>query len=406
MKLKLHWQILIALILGVATGVLAPQVVPYISWLGDIFLRALGLIVVPLILFSITTSLIDIQKSRFDLKSTGTITIGLYVMTMVIAILTGWALVHFIQPGVGVKMDIPPGVLDSFEQKTISEILINIVPDNIFRAFSSNNTLPVILIAFLFGIFIPKIEFKYQSGFENIFKGGLDLMTKITTFIVKLAPFGIFAILAKQFSQTSDFLALMENMMMYVLTVAIGLAIHTFIWLQLILRFGFKVNPWKHMSNMSTPLITSFSTASSGATLPLTLHAVEHNDKVSKDITNFTIPLGTAINMDGTALLECVGVIFIAQVYGVELSFIQQLLVAFTALLSAIGAAAIPMAGLVTMTIILHAVGLPIEGIGLIIGVDRILDMMRTSVNVYGDTCVAVMVAKIEKEKLPIDIES
>ena len=405
MKLKLHWQILIALILGVTTGIMIPQVVTYISWIGDIFLRALGLIVVPLILFSITTSLIDIQKSRFDLKSTGTTTICLYVMTMVIAILTGWILVHFIQPGVGVEMNIESGALDSFEQKTISEILISIVPDNIFRAFSSNNTLPVIVIAFLFGIFIPKINLKYQSGFENIFKGGLDLMTRITTFIVKLAPFGIFAILAKQFSQTSDFLALMENMMMYVLTVAIGLAIHTFIWLQLILRFGFKVNPWKHMSNMSTPLITSFSTASSGATLPLTLHAVEHNDKVSKDITNFTIPLGTAINMDGTALLECVGVIFIAQVYGVELSFVQQLLVAFTALLSAVGAAAIPMAGLVTMTIILNAVGLPIEGIGLIIGVDRILDMMRTSVNVYGDTCVAVMVAKIEKEKLPIDIK-
>ena len=405
MKLKLHWQILIALILGVLAGIIYPQFVPYISWAGDIFLRALGLIVVPLILCSIVTSLLDIRKSKFDLKSTGTKTIGLYVMTMIIAIITGWALVRFIQPGVGVEMISEAGALDSFEQKTLSEILINIVPNNLFAAFSSNNTFPVILIAFLFGLFIPKIDLKYQSSFENIFKGGLDLMTRITSFIIKLAPFGIFSIVAKQFSLTSDFLALMENMMMYVLTVSIGLAIHTFIWLQLIMRYGFKVNPWKHMSNMSTPLLTSFSTASSGATLPLTLHAVEHNDGVSKDITNFTIPLGTAINMDGTALLECVGVIFIAQVYGIELSFMHQLLVAFTALLSAVGAAAIPMGGLVTMTIILYAVGLPIEGIGLIIGVDRILDMMRTSVNVYGDTCVAVMVAKIEKEKLPIDIK-
>ena len=405
MKLKLHWQILIALILGVAVGVLLPQLVPYISWIGDIFLRMLGLIVVPLILCSIVTSLIDIQKSRFDLKSTGMRTIGLYVMTMVIAIATGWILVRLIQPGVGVDIAKSADALASFEQKTLSEILINLVPNNLFAAFSSNNTLPVILIAFLFGLFIPKIEFKYRSGFENIFKGGLDLMTKITTFIIKFAPLGIFAIVAKQFSLTSDFLVLMQNMMMYVLTVAIGLVIHTFVWLQLILRFGFKVNPWKHMSNMSTPLLTGFSTASSGATLPLTLHAVEHKSGVSKDITNFTIPLGTAINMDGTALLECVGVIFIAQVYGIELSFVHQLIVAFTALLSAVGAAAIPMGGLVTMTIILHAVGLPIEGIGLIIGVDRILDMMRTSVNIYGDTCVSVMVAKIEKEKLPIDVK-
>ena len=404
MRIKLHWQILIALVLGVVGGVLFPQFVPYISWIGDIFLRALGLIVVPLILCSIVSSLLDIQKSKFDLKSTGTKTIGLYVLTMIIAILTGWILVRLIQPGVGVEM-IDTDMLSSIEQKTISEILINIVPNNMFGAFASNNTLPVILIAFLFGLFIPKIDFKYQSTFENIFKGGLDLMTKITGFIIKFAPLGIFAIVAKQFSLTSNFLALMENMMMYVLTVSIGLVIHMFVWLQLIMRYGFKVNPWKHLSNMATPLITAFSTASSGATLPLTLHAVEHKNGVSKDITNFTIPLGTAINMDGTALLECVGVIFIAQVYGIELSFVQQLMVAFTALLSAIGAAAIPMGGLVTMTIILYAVGLPIEGIGLIIGVDRILDMMRTSVNVYGDTCVAVMIAKIEKEKLPIDVE-
>ena len=393
------------MILGVTAGVLLPEIVPYISWVGDIFLRALGLIVVPLILCSIVTSLIDIRKSKFDLKSTGTMTIGLYVITMVIAIVTGWILVRIIQPGVGVVMDVGVEALDSFEQKTLSEILVNLVPNNLFAAFSSNNTLPVILIAFLFGLFIPKIELKYQSGFENLFKGGLDLMTKITKFIIKLAPVGIFAIVAKQFSLTTDFLALMENMFMYVLTVTIGLVIHMFLWLQLILRFGFKVNPWKHISNMSAPLLTGFSTASSGATLPLTLHAVEHRSGVSKDITNFTIPLGTAINMDGTALLECVGVIFIAQVYGIELTFVQQLLVAFTALLSAVGAAAIPMGGLVTMTIILYAVGLPIEGIGLIIGVDRILDMMRTSVNIYGDTCVSVMVAKIEKEKLPIDIE-
>ena len=405
MKLKLHWQILIALILGVAAGIRIPQFVPYFSWVGDIFLRALGLIVVPLILCSIVSSLLDIRKSKFDLKSTGARTIGLYVLTMVIAIITGWALVRIIQPGVGVEMISDADALGNFEQKTISEILVNIVPNNIFGALSNNNTLPVILIAFLFGIFIPRLDFKYQSSFENIFKGGLDLMTKITTFIIKFAPFGIFAIVAKQFSQTSDFIALMENMLMYVLTVTIGLAIHMFIWLQLILRYGFNVKPWKHMLNMSTPLLTAFSTASSGATLPLTLHAVEHKDGVSKDITNFTIPLGTAINMDGTALLECVGVIFIAQVYGIELSFTQQLLVAFTALLSAVGAAAIPMGGLVTMTIILYAVGLPIEGIGLIIGVDRILDMMRTSVNVYGDTCVAVMVAKTEKEKLPIDVK-
>jgi Na+/H+-dicarboxylate symporter len=194
----------------------------------------------------------------------------------------------------------------------------------------------------------------------------------------------------------------LQTILLYTLTVIAGLAIHTFVWFPLILRFGFHVDARRHLKNMSTPLLTAFSTASSGATLPLTLHAVEHKDGVSPRIARFVVPLGSAINMSGTALLECVAVLFIAQAYGVELTIGQQVIVVFTSLVCAVGAAGIPMAALVMMTMILHAVHLPVEGIGLIIGVDRLLDMMRSAVNVYGDTCVAVMVAKSEGEKLSV----
>jgi len=170
----------------------------------------------------------------------------------------------------------------------------------------------------------------------------------------------------------------------------------------LIVRYLGKANPYKHLKNMATPLLTAFSTSSSAAAMPLTMDAVENKSGVSQKITNFTIPLGTTVNMDGTALYECVAVIFIAQAYGIDLSIGQQMIVILTSLLASIGAAAVPMAGLVMMTIILSAVGLPMEGIGLILAVDRILDMFRTSTNVWSDTCGAVVIAKSEGEKLQI----
>jgi Na+/H+-dicarboxylate symporter len=239
---------------------------------------------------------------------------------------------------------------------------------------------------------------------QTLFRAGWELTLRITRTVISLSPLGIFAIVAKQFGSTPDFVGLIQTMLLYVLTVTAGFLIHSFVWMPLILRFGYKVDPRLHLKNMSTPLLTAFSTASSGATLPLTLHAVEHKDGISPRVTHFSIPLGAAINMNGTALLECVAVIFIAQAYGIDLSLAQQVVIIFASLLCAIGAAGIPMAALVMMALILNVAGLPLEGIGLVIGVDRILDMMRTAVNVYGDTCVAVMLAKSEGERLPIDI--
>jgi Na+/H+-dicarboxylate symporter len=228
-------------------------------------------------------------------------------------------------------------------------------------------------------------------------------MMKVTTFIIRFTPLGILGIVSEAVFENSEKLVnIAGSMAIYMLTVAFSLLVHAFFTLPMILRFIARANPLRHLRNMSTPLITAFSTASSNAALPLTMEAVEHKSGVSNKITSFTLPLGATINMDGTALYECVAVLFIAQAYGIELSVAQQAVVVFTALLASIGAAGIPMAGLVMMTIVLTAVNLPLEGVGLIIAVDLILDMMRTTVNVWSDTCGAVTIARSEGEILKV----
>ncbi|KAA6348720.1 Proton glutamate symport protein [termite gut metagenome] len=401
--MKLHWQILLALVLGVISGILFPGITPFVSWMGDLFMNALSMLIVPIIFFSIVNSISGVQDFGAGLKRLGIKTMAYYLLTMLIAALTGLALVNLIEPGGNVQVGSVAATPDNLGQSSLLNILVGFIPKNIFYAFTQNNTIPLILIAFLTGLNLPKLSPDGKNILNGFIKGGLELTLRITKIVILFSPLGIFAIVVKQFGTTPDFLKLIQTMLLYVLTVTAGLVLHTFVWLPLILRFGYHVNPWRHLKNMSTPMLTAFSTASSSATLPLTLYAVEHRDGISSKITNFTIPLGSAINMDGAALLECVAVIFIAQAYGIELSIVQQILIVFTSLLCAIGAAGIPMAALVMMAMILNVVNLPLEGIGLVIGVDRILDMMRTTVNVYGDTCVAVMVAKSEGEKLPID---
>jgi Na+/H+-dicarboxylate symporter len=401
--MKLHGQIFSALVLGAVAGILFPGIIPFISWIGEWFMNALSMIIVPIIFFSIVSAIAGLRETGAGLKKLGVRTVMYYVLTMLIAIFTGLLLVNLIEPGKGVQVGDAAVLSGNPASASVQDIIAGFIPKNIFYAFTQNNTLPVILIAFLIGLNLPKISAEGKQALAAFFKGGLELTLQITKIIIRFSPAGIFAVIAKQFATASDLPALLQTILLYFLTVAGGLTVHTFVWLPLLLRFGYRVKPGLHLKNMSSPLLTAFSTASSGATLPLTMYAVEHKDGISAKITHFTIPLGAAINMDGTALLECVAVIFIAQAYGVELSVVQQTLVVFTSLLCAIGAAGVPMAALVMMTLILNVIGLPLEGIGLVIGVDRILDMMRTAVNVYGDTCVAVMVAKSEGEKLPID---
>lgn len=403
-KLELHWQILIALILAVLFGIYLKNYVGYIAWMGEVFLRALKMIIIPLIFSSIVSGITNIGSAE-SIGRLGLKTIIYYILTSTFAILTGLVLVNILKPGVGADLNLSQTVDLDVNSDTLGQTLIKIIPDNIFLAMSSNGQmLSVIFFAMLFGFFITRIRSDYQGVLTGFFNGVVEVMMKLTMFIIKFTPFGIFGLVAEKVSQQTDLVALMQSMGLYMCVVLFGLIIHSAVTLPLLVKVLGRTSPLQHFNAMRTPLITAFSTSSSSATLPLTIYAVENNSGVSKRISSFVLPLGATINMDGTALYECVAAMFIAQAYGIELSVVSQIIVVITALLASIGAAGIPMAGLVMITIVLTAVGLPLEGVGLILAVDRILDMFRTTVNVWSDTCGAVIIAKTEKEKLKIDL--
>lgn len=373
-----------------------------IGWMGVIFLRALKMIIIPLILSSLISGVTNIGTGE-NLGRLGLKTISYYIITSTFAIVTGLFFVNIIKPGIGADLNFSQKVEGLVEsQRSLGQTLIEIVPTNIFQSFHNNAMLSIIFFAVIFGFFITRISEPHREFLKRAFNSVFEVMMQITLFVIKFTPFGVFGIVAKVVADQDDLANLGARMGLYMGTVILALLIHFLITLPLLVRLVGKARPFKHLVNMSTPLLTAFSTSSSGATLPLTLKAVEQNSGVSNKISSFTLPLGATINMDGTALYECVAAIFIAQAYGVDLSIIQQLIIIVTALLASIGAAAIPMAGLVMITVILTAVGLPLEGVGLILAVDRILDMFRTATNVWSDSCGAVIIAKSEGESLDV----
>jgi Na+/H+-dicarboxylate symporter len=401
-KLQLHWQILIALVLAIFFGIYMKEYIGYVSWMGDVFLRALKMIIIPLILSSLISGVTNIGNAK-NIGRLGLKTITYYLSTSMIAIITGLVLVNIFKPGVGADLNFRQEVNLDVDSQSFSQTLIRIIPDNIFSSFSNNGQmLSVIFIAILLGFFITQISDKPKQLLTDFFNSIFELMMKLTIFIIKFTPLGIFGLVAEKVAMQDDLYALMQSMGLYMAVVIMALAIHATVSLPLIARIVGKVNPLKQFRAMRTPLITAFSTSSSSATLPLTMQAVEDNAGVSNKVSSFTLPLGATINMDGTALYECVAVIFIAQAYGIDLSFVQQLIIVVTALLASIGAAGIPLAGLVMITIILTAVGLPLEGVGLILAVDPLLDMFRTTVNVWSDSCGASVIASSEGEDLKV----
>lgn len=405
-KMKLHWQILIALILAVLFGYFTPDGVKYVAWMGDIFLRALKMVIIPLIFSSIISGVTSMGEGN-NLGRMGIKTLSYYLATSTLAILTGLVIVNLVKPGVGVDLGFSESVEGLAEKAgSMKDILYRIVPENIVDAMAQGTILSVIFFAIIFGYFITTVDKKYKESLTTFFDAVFEVMMKITLFIIKFTPLGIFGIVAKEVARNGDQLGnIAGSLAIYSACVVAGLLIHAFIFLPLIVRFVGKAKPFTHFRNMATPLLTAFSTSSSSATLPLTMEALEHKSGVSNKVTSFTLPLGATINMDGTALYECVAAMFIAQAYGVDLSFGEQAIVVVTALLASIGAAGIPMAGLVMITVVLTAIGLPLEGIGLILAVDRILDMLRTSVNVWSDSCGAVTIARSENETTNVALE-
>jgi len=401
-KIALHWQILIAFILAIFFGILFKEYVNYVSWMGDIFLRMLKMIVIPLVLSSVISGIVNIGNEG-SFGKLGLKTIVYYLTTSSLAIIVGLFMVNIIQPGVG--MDITSIAVDesiSIDRPSMGDIFIQIVPENIFYALANNDFLAVIFFAIVAGIFISKIEKKSNIILADFFNAFFELFMKITMFIIKLAPYGIFGLIVKVVAEQKDFGNMVASLGTFMLTVIGGILIHSLITLPLLTRFIGKAKPFKHLSNVKTTLITAFSTASSAASLPLNMKETNEKSGVSHKITNFTLPIGTTINMDGTAIYIAAVVMFIAQAKGVDMGLKEQILILITALMSSIGTAGVPMASLVIITIILEVLGLPLELMALILPVDRILDMFRTTTNVWGDSCGAVIIAKSEGEVLNV----
>jgi len=361
------------------------------------------MIIIPLILTSIVSGVSSIGDAQ-NLGRLGLKTVTYYISTSLFAIVTGLVFVNLIQPGVGADLGLKKEVPElAAASGNLWDIILRMIPTNIFEALVSFDILAIIVFSILIGFFITRIEFKQKEFLATLFNSGFEVMMKLTHFIIRFTPLGILGIVVGVVAgQKENLVEILGSLGKYFGTVLLGLIIHATITLPLILRVVGRVNPRKHFQAMTTPLLTAFSTRSSSATLPLTIDAVENNTGVSNKISSFVLPLGATINMDGTALYECVAAMFIAQAYGIEISFLQQMIVVFTALLASIGAAGIPMAGLVMISVILTAVGLPLEGVGLILAVDPFLDMCRTSVNVWSDSCGAAAIAKTEGEVLKV----
>lgn len=369
---------------------------------GDLFLRLLQMLVVPLIV----SSLISGVTGMGDLRTLGSIggrAIGFYLMTSFLAIVTGIAVVNVIRPGAGAELALlEEGAADGVVTQAPGSIgtvlweqLESLIPKNPLAAATEGDMLPVIFFSLLLGVFISIVE--HQQGSEDasvlrrFFSGLFEVMMQMTLFVVKFAPIGVFGFTL--YAAAGKGPAAFRVLGWYVVAVFVALAIHAVVTLPVILKLRTGRSPVAYMKSMTTALVTAFSTASSNGTLPLTMQNAE-DAGVRPQVTSFVLPLGATINMDGTALYEAVAVLFIAQVYGIDLTLAQQGLVALTALLASVGAAGIPHAGMVMMVVVLNAVGLPTSAVALILAVDRILDMCRTTVNVWSDSIAAAVVDK------------
>lgn len=416
-RLKLHWQMLIAIVAAVIVGlwsgvdstVFGVSFYDIFDFIGTLFLNALKMIIVPLVMSSIIVGVAGMGNSE-NLGRLSAKTIAFYMLTSLLSISVGLILVNLLAPGI-IDGEAAGGRLNLSSSEAISEqlarvegrsagditaVFLRMVPPNIVKAASDGQMLGLIFFSLLFGVFMTRITKEFSETMLSFWFGVYETMIAITMFIMKFAPIGVFGLVAKTIAATG--FDAFQPLLVFFVTVVLALAIHVFFSLTLMLRLS-GVNPLKHYRAMLPALLTAFSTASSSGTLPVTIECVEKNAGVSNRTSSFVLPLGATINMDGTALYECVAAMFIAQAYGLELSFVTQFIIVLVALLTSIGVAGIPAASLVAITVILGVVGLPLEAIGMLLVTDRILDMIRTAVNVFSDSCAAVIIARTEGEE-------
>ena len=405
--MQLSTKILVGMSAGIIVGLLFnalggsdPDESVLITWvvenifdvIGKIFVVSLKLLVVPLVFFSLVCGSAsmgeDIKMGQVAIK-----TILLYLLTTAIAVSIALLVANIVDPGVGINT----GTIDSFEVKTapsVKEVLIGIFPDNPFRAMVDGNMLQIIVFAILVGVAILKTG---DSG-KTVLRGCVlinEVIMKMVFMLINLAPYGVFCLLAKLF--TREGFSAIVNLAIYFSTIVFVLSFHAAVIYSAILYIFTGLNPLKLFKNMRPAMLFAFSTSSSNATIPVTLTTARNRLGADNSIASFTIPLGATVNMDGTAIMQGIATVFIAQAYGLELSMIQYVSVVATATLASIGTAGVPGVGLITLAMVLQQVGLPVEGIGLIIGVDRLLDMLRTVVNISGDGMVTTVVASSEK---------
>jgi Na+/H+-dicarboxylate symporter len=399
---RLHWQVLVAMLLGALTGlVFGARAAAQLGWIGDLFMRLLRMIIVPLVLTSIISGVASVGggRARGRLFSK---TIGYYVLSSFLAVSIGLLMVNLIRPGVGANMvettasDLPPLETPS----SPVDLLMSIVPDNVIQAAATADMLALIFFSIVFGAAITTLPDKTSKIVVELFDALFQAMMRLTSGIIAFLPIGVFALITRMVGTTG--FDSFRPLALYVVTIASGLTLHLFITLPVLLIVLGRISPRIHFANMREPLLIAFSTSSSGATLPVTINAVEKKVGVSNKVASFVLPMGATVNMDGTAVFECAGALFISQVLGFDLSVTQQAIVVLTALLASIGAAAVPSAGLVVIFIVLEAIGLRGPDVNVIVGamlaIDRPLDMYRTAVNVFSDSCGAAIIARSEGE--------
>ncbi len=413
-KLALHWQMGIALILGASLGFIFCD--SYSVWgnvingIGDIFLHAINMIVIPLVFLSTVLGI----STMTDSKSMGRIAVKTFlyfIVTAVLAAVVGVIVTDVLRPGYGTyKTEVDAGeimkTVESTESSTLMDKIVDIVPSNIFEAFSSGNILPIIFFSLLFGYFITKIHTNRQATINNVFESFNDAIMTMTNFIIRFAPLGIFAIVMVLVGkQASDLGALKEcfrNFAFFVIVVWISLIVMGGIVLPIMVGLMAKVSPIKHLKQIYSALMVAFSTSSSYSALPLIISDAKEKMGVSNNIASFTVPLGITFNKIGTIVYECVAVIFVAQAVGMDLTAAQQVSLIGASIVTVLGAPSVPMAGVITLAVLLAAMGLPTDYIGMFMAIDILCDMPKTLLNAYSVSCSAIIVARSEGEMLKI----
>ncbi|MEX0706996.1 MAG: dicarboxylate/amino acid:cation symporter [Woeseia sp.] len=421
-RIALHWQILIAIVAAAIAGgtinyltpsgedpvsIIGINFVAIFDYIGTLFLNALKMIIVPLIFSSITVGVAGIGSGG-NLGSLGSKTLIFYLGTTLAAIFVGLILVNVIGPGyvngepagdmLALEADSDEILMNAEDRGPgdVAQIFQDMIPPNVIQAAADGQMLGIIFFAMLFGYFMTKLGHERSEHLYEFWDGVFQLMMRMTEWIMKFAPIGVFGLVASVVAEAG--FQGVRPLAVFAATVVAALAIHALVVMPLLLKFVGGVRPYAVFPAMAPAMLTAFSTASSSATLPITMDCVE-NAGVSNKVASFVLPLGATVNMNGTALYECAAAMFLAQAYGLDLNLSVQFSIVVIALLTSIGVAGVPSASLVAIAIILGAVGLPLEAVGVLLVFDRVLDMARTSINIFGDACCAIIVARLTGEE-------